>query len=153
MKRGRRFVLDTAKKKLMTKDITVDETLALAADVAARMAALRRQWEQSGDVNALAGALIFCRAQLPEWLFDGLIKNFEQQLKNIDAIRFLHVRYAHDALRKTMLEAYEWAAEKITDPDAAGRPDAMMKSYQKINRQVGEIDRIRPRLRARRRKK
>jgi hypothetical protein len=79
-------------------------------------------------------------------------QNFEQQLKNRDAIRFLTVRYAHDVLGKILDESYDWASDNIDEPIARGGRDTMMKSYQKIRSQVGEIDRIRPRPRIRSRR-
>ena len=122
----------------------------MAADMTARLSALRRRWEASGDLQALRGALIFCQLQLPEWLFKGLMQNLEQQFKNPDAIRFLAVRFAHDVLGKTIDESYDWASHNVTDPTASGRRDTMMKSYQKIRSQVAEIDRIQRRPRSRR---
>ena len=124
----------------------------MAADMAARVAGLRQRWEELGDVQVLLGALIFYQQQLPEWLFKGLMQSFEQQFKNPDAIRFLAVRHAHDVLGKTMDESYDWASDNIDDPAARGGRDTMMKSYQKIRSQVGEIDRIRPRPRTRSRR-
>jgi len=151
-KRGRKLVLvDAERRKGKESELTVDEARAMAADITARLAALRRQWEASGDLHALFGALIFYQQQLPEWLFKGLMQNFEQQFKNPDAIRFLAVRYAHDVLGMTMDEAYNWASSNVTDPTASGGRDSMMKSYQKIRPQVAQIDRIQPRPRRRRR--
>jgi hypothetical protein len=80
------------------------------------------------------------------------MQTFEQQCKNPDAIRFLAVRYAHDELGMTMDEAYDWASDNVSDPDAKGGRDSMMKSYQKIRPLVAKIDRIRPRPRAPRRR-
>jgi hypothetical protein len=152
IKRGRKVVLvDVERRKGKVSELTIDETRAMAADMTARLAALRRRWEASGDLQALLGALIFCQLQLPEWLFKGLMQNFEQQFKNPDAIRFLAVRHAHDVLGKTMDEAYDWASENVTDPAAKGGRDTMMKGYQKIRPHVAKIDRIRPRPRRSRR--
>ena len=152
IKRGRKVVLvDVKRRKGKISELTVDEARAMAADMTVRLAALRRRWEASGDLQALLGALIFCQLQLPEWLFKGLMQNLEQQLRNPDEKRFLAVRYAHDVLGMTMDEAYDWASEAITDADAKGGRDSMMKSYQKIRPQVAQIDRIRPRPRRRRR--
>ena len=89
-------------------------------DINARMAALQRQWEASGDLQALLGGLIFCQQQLPAWVFKGLITNIQQQLNNPDATRFLLVRYAHDQLGLTIDESYEWASRNVTDPTAIG---------------------------------
>ena len=106
----------------------------MEANIQARLAALQRQWEASGDLQALLGGLIFYQRHLPEWLFKGLMQNFQQQLNNPDATRFLAVRYAHDVLGKTVDESYDWASGNITDPSARGSRDTMMKSYQKIRR-------------------
>ena len=152
MKGGWKVVVDAEKRKCEVSDLTAGEASALAADIRARQAALRRRWEESGDLQALFGALIFYQAQLPEWLFKGLLQNFEQQLRNPDEIRFLAVRYAHDVLGMTMDEAYDWASENVTEPIAKGGRDSMMKSYQKIRRQVARIDRIEPRQRRARRR-
>ena len=53
-----------------------DEVRAWRADVAAKMAALEQRWEKSGhaDLHALIGALVFCQAQLPVWVFSGVLK-------------------------------------------------------------------------------
>jgi hypothetical protein len=145
-----KLVIDVESQKYEFSDLSVDDKAAMAADWRARVEDLRRRWEESGDLQALLGALIFHQARLPEWLFKGLMKNFEQQFKNPDAIRFLAVRYAHDVLGMTMDEAYEWASNNVTDLNAKGGRDTMMKSYQKIWPQVAKIDRIQPRPRARR---
>ena len=145
-------LVDVETRKGKISELTIDEARAMATDMAARLAALRRRWEESGDLQALFGALNFCQLQLREWLFKGLVQNFDQQFKNPDAIRFLAVRYAHDVLGKTIDEAYDWACKNVTDPTAKGGRDTMMKSYQKIRAQVAQIDRIRPRRRSRRRR-
>jgi hypothetical protein len=144
-KLGRKFVVDVERQKCEVSDLTVDEARAMAADMTARLEALRQRWEASGDPLALLGALIFFALHLPEWLFKGLMQNFEQQFKNPDAIRFLAVRHAHDVLGKTMDESYDWACENIDDPIARGGRDTMMKSYQKIRSLVGQVDRIQSR--------
>ena len=142
IKRGRKVVLvDVKRRKGKISELTIDEARAMAADMTARLAALRRRWEASG-----------LQALLPEWLFKGLMQNLEQQLRNPDEKRFLAVRYAHDVLGMTMDEAYDWASNNVTDPTAKGGRDSIMKSYQKIRPQVAKIDRIQPRPRARRRR-
>ena len=61
----------------------------------------------------------------------------------------MRTRYAFwrcvTVLGMTMDEAYDWASDNVTDPLAIGGRDIMMKSYQKIRRQVAKIDRIRSR--------
>ena len=153
IKRGCKLVVDVERQKREVSELTVDEADAMAADITARVAGLQGRWEASGDLDALFGALIFYQRQLPEWLFKGLMWNFERQLKNPDATRFLFVRYAHDVKGMTMDEAYDWASEAVTDPDAKGGRDSMMKSYQEIRPKVAKIDRIRPRPRAPRRRR
>ena len=145
MKWGRKLVIDIANRRYETSNLTIDEARAVAADINARMAALQRQWEASGDLQALLGGLIFCQQQMPAWVFKGLMENILQQLNNPDATRFLLVRYAHDHLGKTIDESYEWASRNITDPTARGGRDTMMRGYQRVRRQVADIDRIRPR--------
>jgi hypothetical protein len=152
MSRGKKRVFDVERRIDEISDLTVDELRAMAADMAARLAALRRRWEATGDLHALIGALILLQPQLPEWLFKGLTQKLNEQFKNPDAMRFLAVRHAHDVLGMSTDEAYEWASNAITDPTAKGGRDSMMKSYQKIRRQVAQIDRIRPRPPARRRR-
>jgi len=150
--RGRKLVFDVETAKCEVSALTVDEARAMAAEINALLTALQRQREASGDLHALLSGLIFCQRQLPEWLFKGLMQNLQQQLNNPHATRFLAVRYAHDVLGMTMDESYEWAAGNVSDPTATGRPDTMMKSYQKIRPQVAEGDRIRlrpPRRRGR----
>jgi hypothetical protein len=147
-----KVVVDVEAKTCEISGLTDDDARAMAADMTARLGVLKRRWEESGDLQAFLGALIFHELQLPEWLFKGLMQNFEQKFKNPDAIRFLAVRHAHDVLGKTMDESYDWASDNIDDPAARGGRDTMMKSYQKIRSQVGEIDRIRPRPRTRSRR-
>jgi len=147
--RGRKLVVDVQRQKWEVSELTVDEARAMAADITARLAALRRRWKAWGDPQALLGALVFYQTQLPKWLFKGLMHNFEQQFENPDAMRFLAVRHAHDVLGMTMDAAYDWASENITDGTAKGGRDTMMKSYQKIRAQVAKIDRIQPRPRTR----
>lgn len=149
IRRGSKVVLidhETRKRKI--SELTVDEARAMAADMNARVADLRRRWEASGDLQALFGALIFYRQRLPEWLFKGLTRNFEQQFENADASRFRAVRYAHDLLGMPMDESYDWAADNV-GPSGRGRRDTMMKSYQKIASMLPEQadDRIRRRSR------
>lgn len=132
MLRGKKRVIDVERRIDEISDLTVDELRTMAADMRARLAALRRRWEATGDLDALIGALILLQLQLPEWLFKGLMQKLNQQFKNTDALRFLGVRHAHDVLGMTMDQAYDWASNAITDPTAKGGRDAMMKSYQKI---------------------
>ena len=122
MKRGYKLVVDVERQKCEDFDITVDEARAMAADMTARLAALKRQWEESGDPQALFGALNFYQLQLPKWFCQGLMQTCEQQFKNPDAIRFLAVRHAHDVSGMTLDESYDWASENVTDPAAKGGP-------------------------------
>jgi len=152
IKRGYKVVLvDAETRKGKISGLTIDEARALGADIAARLAALRRRWEASGDVDALLGALIFYQKRLPEWLFKGLMQSVGQKLRDRDEIRFLAVRYAHDVLGLSMDQAYDWASSNVSDSRARGGRDTMMKSYQKFRAKVAKIDRIQPRPRGRRR--
>ena len=150
--RSHKLVVDAERRTCHVLDFTIDDGRAMAADVTARVATLERRWEESGDLQALFGALVFYELQLPEWLFRGLMKNFEEQFKNPEATRFLTVRHAHDVLGMTIDEAYDWASENVTDLTAKGGRDTMMKSYQKIRPQVAKNNRIQPRPRTRSRR-
>jgi hypothetical protein len=69
IKRGHKVVLvDRERRRGKVSELTIDEARAMAADMTARLAALQRRWEASGDLQALLGGLIFCQLQLPEWL-------------------------------------------------------------------------------------
>jgi hypothetical protein len=138
--RSHKVVVDVERNRYEISDLTVDEARSMAANMTARLTGLKRRWEESGDLQALLGALIFCQLQLPEWLFKGLMQNLAQQLRNPNEMRFLAVRYAHDVLGMTMDEAYDWASENVTDPAARGGRDTMMKGYQKIRRHVAKIE-------------
>jgi len=153
MKPGQKLVIDVEENKLEISDLTAEEARAMSADRRTRLEGLQRRWETSGDREALLGALIFYQASLPEWLFKGLNKAFEDLTRSPHATRFLAVRYAHDALGMTMDEAYDWASENVIDPAARGGRDTMMKSYQRMRSKVAKIDRIQPRPRGRRRRR
>jgi hypothetical protein len=62
--------------RVQVRALTVEEKGAWVDEINARMAGLERQWEKSKrtDLHALHGALIFCGAQLPPWLFSGLCR-------------------------------------------------------------------------------
>ncbi len=89
---GRKLVVDVENRRYQVSNLTIDEARTMAADRRARLAALQRRWQASGDLQALLAGLIFCQRQLPAWLFKGLMQNFQQQLNNRDATRFLAVR-------------------------------------------------------------
>ncbi len=152
MLRGMKRVIDVEEQIDEVSELTDSELRAMAAETMARVAALRRRWEATGDLHALIGALIFFQPQLPEWLFKGLMRTLNEQFKNPHVMRFLAVRHAHDVLGMTMDESYDWASKHVTDPAAKGGRDTMMNSYQRIRPQVAKIDRIQPRSPARRRR-
>jgi hypothetical protein len=152
VRRGK-FVIDVEENRVEFLELTAGEARAMSADWRARVEGLRQRWETSGDREALLGALISYQAQLPQWLFKGLMATFEKLLRNPDATRFLAVRYAHDDLGMTMDAAYDWASENVTDPAARGGRDAMMKSYQKVRSRVAPMDRIQRRPPAGRRRR
>jgi hypothetical protein len=84
------------------RKLTAEETCAQVGDINARMAALQQRWETSAqnDLRALRGALIFLQAQLPPWVFSGVMKNLRvpQMQPPFHGIRWLVVREAFDAL-------------------------------------------------------
>ena len=136
--------------RVQVRALTVEEKGAWVDEINARMAGLERQWEKSKrtDLHALHGALIFCGAQLPPWLFSGLCRLLEQQFPQLESpyheIRWMRVREAMSEMRADV--AYEWASEKLAGTPAHGGRDTMMKSYQKIERSLAESAR-RPRTR------
>jgi hypothetical protein len=76
--------------------LTAEEKGAWVDDINARMAALERQWEKSErtDMHALYGALIFCGAQLPPWLFSGLCRLLAQ-LPDFDSRNLGFLKASH----------------------------------------------------------
>src|SRR6516225_8661183 len=61
-------LVDVETQKGKISELTIDEARDMAADRAARLAALQRRWEASGDFDALLGALVFYAQGMPEWL-------------------------------------------------------------------------------------
>jgi hypothetical protein len=120
MPRGMKRVIDVERQVDEISEPTDNELRAMTAETMARVAALRRRWEAAGDMHALIGALIFFQSRLPEWLFKGLMRTLKEQFKNPHVMRFLAVRHAHDVLRMSMDESYNWASKHITDPPAKG---------------------------------
>jgi len=92
--------------RVQVRALTVEEKGAWVDEINARMAGLERQWEKSKrtDLHALHGALIFCGAQLPPWLFSGLCRLLEQQFPQLESpyheIRWMRVREERDAGRR-----------------------------------------------------
>lgn len=74
IRRGK-LVVDVERQKYEVSDLGVDDADAMAAEITTRVAGLRRRWKESGDLQALVGALIFYQQQLPEWVFKGLMQN------------------------------------------------------------------------------
>ena len=64
MLRGIKRVIDVESGLDETTELTDDELRAMTAEITARVAALRRRWEATGDLHALIGALIFFQQQL-----------------------------------------------------------------------------------------
>jgi hypothetical protein len=65
--------------KWRVRALTTEEVQASVDDINARMAQLEQLWERSGrtDVRALRGALILLEAQLPPWVFAGLMQRLD----------------------------------------------------------------------------
>jgi hypothetical protein len=116
-----------------------DKPEEIVEDIAKRIAALRGRWEQSGhtDLSALSGAMMFYAPILPGWLSAGLRevlrKLLPQMRRPYHEVRWLTVREA-------LTEGYEWvdayavASKRLKGTPARGKSDAMMKSYQKVER-------------------
>jgi hypothetical protein len=100
------------------------------------MAQLKQQWERSGhtDVHALRGALIFLEAQLPPWVFSGVMQRLkvQQMQPPYHEIRWLMVREARIEKKLLAAEAYEYVSKKLANTPARAKTDAIMKSFQKV---------------------
>jgi hypothetical protein len=136
--------------RVRARVLTAEQRRASVDDNNARMAQLKQQWERSGhtDVHALRGALIFLEAQLPPWVFSGVMQRLKVQEMQppYHEIRWMRVREAMSEMDLRADEAYEWASKKLAGTPAHGGRDTMMKSYQKIERSLAESAR-RPRTR------
>jgi hypothetical protein len=84
--------------------LTAEQRRASVDDINARMAQLKQQWERSGhtDVHALRGAVIFLKAQLPPWVFSGVMQRLkvQQMQPPYHEIRAYGARSAHRKERK-----------------------------------------------------
>jgi hypothetical protein len=122
--------------RVRVRVLTAEERRAWVDDINARMAQLKQQWERSGhtDVHALRGALIFLEAQLPPWVFSGLMQRLkvQQMQPPYHGIRWLMVREARIEKKLLATEAYEYASKKLANTPARAKIDAIMKSFQKI---------------------
>jgi hypothetical protein len=122
--------------RVRVRVLTAEERRAWVDDINARMAQLKQQWERSGhtDVHALRGALIFLEAQLPPWVFSGLMQRLkvQQMQPPYHEIRWLMVREARIEKKLLATEAYEYASKKLANTPARAKTDAIMKSFQKI---------------------
>jgi hypothetical protein len=102
------------------------------------MAALQQRWEKHKDEQALLGALIFCEALLPQWLFvalrDLLIARFPPIPR--DWVRWNLVLTFRDVSRLKWTEVFSKAAKLLDGTYAAGSPETIRKSYERIEREL-----------------
>jgi hypothetical protein len=126
--------------RVRVRVLTAEERRAWVDDINASMAQLKQQWERSGhtDVHALRGALIFLEAQLPPWVFSGLMQRLkvQQMQPPYHGIRWLMVREARIEKKLLATEAYEYASKKLANTPARAKIDAIMKSFQKVEREL-----------------
>jgi hypothetical protein len=102
------------------------------------MAVLQQRWEKHKDVHALLGALFFLKAQLPQWWFEGLRDLLTAQLPSAprDWLRWNLVLALRDVTRLKWTEVFSEAAKLLHGTDAAGRPETIRKSYERVERNL-----------------
>ena len=121
-----------------TKVLSKDEVQAISKTAATRMAALQQRWEKHKDERALLGALFFCEAQLPQWLFVALSDLLIARLLPIprDWVRWNLVLTLRDVSRLKWTEVFSKAAKLLDGTYAAGSPETIRKSYERIEREL-----------------
>jgi hypothetical protein len=84
------------------------------------------------------GALIFLKAQLPPWVFSGVMQRLKvQQMRPpYHEIRWLMVREARIEKKLLAAEAYEYVSKKLANTPARAKTDAIMKSFQKVESEL-----------------
>ena len=84
--------------------------------------------------HKVRGALIFLKAQLPPWVFSGVMQRLKvQQMRPpYHEIRWLMVREARIEKKLLAQEAYEYVSKKLANTPARAKTDAIMKSFQKV---------------------
>jgi hypothetical protein len=115
-----------------------DELQALGRIAAAGMAVLQQRWEKHKDMHALLGALFFLKAQLPQWWFEGLRDLLTAGLPSAprDWVRWNLVLALRDVSRLKWIEVYSEATKLLHGTDAAGRPETIRKSYERVERNL-----------------
>lgn len=135
----------SSERTVRIRRLSNDEVRKWRDDVSAKMAALERKWEKSGqtDLHALLGALVFCQAQLPPWLFNGLHQMLKARLPQEPDMhwwRWLLVKEGRGK-RLSWENAYEYAAEQARGK-YAGTARTMKRSYQiaqgELRRKMGQ---------------
>ena len=102
------------------------------------MALLQQRWEKHKDVYALLGALFFLKAQLPQWLLGGLCDLLTARLPSAprDCVRWNLVLALRDVSRLKWTEVFPMAAKLLDGTYAAGSPETIRKSYERIEREL-----------------
>ena len=121
-----------------TRVLGKDELQALGRIAVAGMALLQQRWEKHKDVYALLGALFFLKAQLPQWLLGGLCDLLTARLPSAprDWVRWNLVLALRDVSRLKWTEVFSEAAKLLYGTDAAGRPETIRKSYERVERNL-----------------
>jgi hypothetical protein len=121
-----------------TRFLRKDELLDIRKDAAPRMAALRQRWEKYKDAQALLGAFVFCAAQLPQWLFVALFDLLTAQFSRIprDWVRWNLVLALRDVSRLKWKDVFSETAKLLDGTYAAGSPETIRKSYERIEREL-----------------
>jgi hypothetical protein len=121
-----------------TRILRKNELLDIRKNAAARMATLQQRWEKYKDAQALLGALVFCAAQLPQWLFMALYNLLTAGFPPLprDWVRWHLVRTLRDVSRLKWQEVFFEAGKLLDGTYAAGSPETIRKSYERIEREL-----------------
>jgi hypothetical protein len=130
----------TRDTKARVRRLTDDELREWRHGIASNMAVLEQRWQKSKhkDFNALLGALFFCQARLPPWLFTALRELVTSRLPAVppDWIRWNLVLALRDETGLTWQDTWERASEMLQGTPAKGGPEAIRKSYQTIEKSL-----------------
>jgi hypothetical protein len=105
-----------------------------------RLPTMAELWEQSGhtDAGALREMLAPFDTTLPPVLFNGLNEVLRRQRPSDrhHLLRYGLVFEGHYAKRLPWPAACKYASERLAGTSAAGGPDAMWKSYKRVNKRA-----------------
>lgn len=116
--------------------LSKEEIDSINRDVARHLGELEQTWKKKHDFAALLGALFFCEARLPRWLFVGLRDLLTERLPTIseDETRHEIVLGLRDVAGLSWKRTLAKASELLEGTLARGKPSTMRRSYEKIER-------------------